>query len=97
MLPPYLLNWQIIPSVNIHNYNTREKNYIHTFRTKHEFAMKCLKYNLPHAINDTPDIIKDKIYTHSLRGFSFYIKTYLLHKYNDSCTLSNCYTCQQNH
>jgi len=47
-LPPFLLNWPIIPSVSIHNYNTRVKDNIQTFRTKHEFAMKCLRYSLPH-------------------------------------------------
>ena len=24
-LPPYLVNWRIMPSINTHNYNTREK------------------------------------------------------------------------
>ena len=57
-LPPILLNWRIIPSVNIHNYNIRVKDNIHTFRTKHEFAMKCLRYSLPHTINDTLDIMQ---------------------------------------
>ena len=95
-LPSYLLNWQIIPSINIHNYNTRAKDNIHTFRTKHKFAMKCLRHSLPHTINETPDAIKNKIYTHSLHGFIIYIKTCLLNNYSDICTLSHCYICQQN-
>ena len=73
-LPSYLLNWQIIPSINIHNYNTRAIDNIHTFRTNHKFAMKCLRHSLPHTINETPDAIKNKIYTHSLHGFIIYIK-----------------------
>ena len=95
-LPSYLLNWQITPSINIHNYNTRAKENIHTFRTKHKFAMKCLRHSLPHTINETPDAIKNKIYTHSLHGFIIYIKTCLLNNYSDICTLSHCYICQQN-
>lgn len=95
-LPDYLLKWQIVPKDNIHNYDTRNTQNIYTFRTKHDFAMKCLKYNLPHAINNTPDLIKDKIYTHSMRGFSIYVKNYFLQKYDYRCTLSNCYTCHQN-
>ena len=59
-LHSYLRNWQIIPSINIHNYNTRVKDNIHTFRAKHEFAMKCLRHSLPHTINETPDAIKTK-------------------------------------
>ena len=53
-LPLYLLNWQIIPNIDIHNYITRVKQNIHTFRANHEFAMKCLIHRLPHTINETP-------------------------------------------
>ena len=61
---------------------------IHTFRAKakHEFAMKCLRHSLPKTINETPDAIKNKIYTHSLHGFIIYIKTCLLNNYSDICT-----------
>ena len=62
-LPSYLLNWQIIPSINIHNYNTCAKDSIHTFRAKHEFAMKWFRHSLPHTINETPDVIKNKIHS----------------------------------
>ena len=62
-LHSYLLNWEMIPSINIHNYNTRAKDNIHTFRAKHDFAMKCLRHSLPHTINETPDAIKNKIYS----------------------------------
>ena len=95
-LPSYILNRQIISSINIHNYNTRAKDNIHTFTAKYQFAMKCLGHSLPHTINETPDAIKNKIYTHSLRGFIMYIQTCLLNNYSDMCTLSNCYICQLN-
>ena len=93
-LPVYLLNWQITPNTYIHNYNTRRTTELHTYRTKHEFAKKFLKYNLPHVINNIPDLVIDKIVTHSLKGFSSYAKNYMLQKYNDTCTLINCYICQ---
>ena len=95
-LPVYLLNWQITPNVNIHLHDTRKSKNIHTARTKHEFAKKCLKYNLPFIINHTSDIVKEKIYTHSLRGFTIYAKNFLLQTYKDTCTLPNCYSCHQN-
>ena len=47
-LPAYLLDWAFISNVNIHLHDTRTSSKIHTIRTKHEFAKKCLKYNLPH-------------------------------------------------
>ena len=95
-LPVYLLNWQITPNTYIHNYNTRRKTELHTYRTKHEFAKKFLKYNLPHVINNIPDLVIDKIVTHSLKGFSSYAKNYMLQKYNDTCSFLNCYICQLN-
>ena len=49
-LPAYLLDWEFISNVNIHLHDTRTSSKIHTVRTKHEFAKKCLKYNLPHNI-----------------------------------------------
>ena len=56
-LPTYLLNWKITP--NIHNHNTRCTTYIYLFRAKHEFAKRCLRYNLPHVINNTPKIVTE--------------------------------------
>ena len=44
------------------------------------------------VISNVPDLVIDK--THSLKGFSSYAKNYLLQKYNDSCTMLNCYICQ---
>ena len=61
----YLLDWEFISNVNIHLHDTRTSSKIHTVRTKHEFATKCLKYNLPHGINATPAIVVEKIQTHS--------------------------------
>ena len=69
-LPAYLLDWEFISNVNIHLHDTRTSSKTHTVRTKHEFAKKCLKYNLPHSINATPAIVVEKIQTHSLRGFT---------------------------
>ena len=95
-VPVYLLNWNIIPNYNIHSHDTRKATNIHTSMTRHEFAKKCLKYNLPHIINDTPEIVLCKIVTHSLRGFAYYFKMYLLQKYQTVCTISDCFICQLN-
>ena len=91
-LPVYLLNWQITPNVNIYLHDTRKSKNIHTAKSKHEFTKQCLKYNLPFIINNTYDIVKEKIYTHSLRGFTIYAKNFHLQTY----TLPKCYSCHQN-
>ena len=94
-LPVYLQNWDITTNAHVHNYNTREYACIHPFKVKHEFAKKCLKYNLPKLINDTPERVKDKINTHSLQGFINYGKNDMIHKYGNICIIQHCYTCQQ--
>ena len=96
-LPAYLLDWELISNVNIHFHDTRTSSKIHTVRTKHEFAKKIMKYNLPHIINDTPVIVVEKIHTHSLRGFTSYAKQFLIQKYTDTCAIQNCYSCNQYH
>ncbi len=42
----------------------------------HEYAKKCIRYSIPNTINSTTSNIVDKIYTHSMQGFSGYIKVY---------------------
>ena len=59
-VPVYLLNWNIIPNYNIHSHDTRKATNIHTSMIRHEFAKKSLKYNLPHIINDTPELVLEK-------------------------------------
>ena len=94
-LPVYLQNWRIIFNYDIHNYDTRIKNEICTYKTKHEFAKKCLRHNLPFLLNNIPTIVKEKLNTHSLQGFAQYAKLYFLQNYQDSCTKQNCYICMQ--
>ena len=96
-LPAYSLEWEFISNVNIQLHDTRTSSKIHTVRTKHEFAKTCLNYNLPHSINAIPTIVVEKIQTHSLRGFTTYAKQFLIQKYTDTCTIQNCYSCNQYH
>ncbi len=44
----------------------------------HEYARKCIQYNIPSTVNSTPTNIIEKIYTHSMQGFSKYIKQNIL-------------------
>ena len=95
-MPVYLINLNIIPNYNIHCHDTRKATNIHTSMTRHEFAKKCLKYNLSQIINDTSELVLEKIVTHSLRGFAYYLTMYLLQKYQNVCTISDWYICQFN-
>ena len=94
-LPVYLQNLKLDQNSSIHNLNTRGQHNIHTTRVQHEFAKHSLRYTLPHTINNTPNIILNKIYTHSLHGFATYIKIFFIQTYNIvPCTIINCYICQ---
>ena len=94
-LPNYFQSWNLIPNSDIHTHDTRIKHEISTFRTRHEYAKKCLRYNLPLMLNTTPDTITNKLYTHSLQGLVNYAKQYILLNYQDVCTLVNCYICEK--
>ena len=96
LLPSYLQNWQLTPNANIHTHNTRRQHELHTFRTQHEFAKRCLRHNLPNTLNNTPALVIEKIITHSLSGFANYTKHQYIQNYQTSCNIANCYTCRQN-
>ena len=51
-LSVYLQNWRIIFNYDMHNYDTRIKNERYTYKTKHKFAKKCLRHNLPFLLNN---------------------------------------------
>ena len=74
LLPSYLQQWQLTTNDDIHTHNTRQQNELHIVGTKHTFAKQCLKHNLPKTLNSIPKIVKDKIGTHSFRGFINYAK-----------------------
>ena len=92
-LPQYLMNLPLHPNITIHDHATRIQNDIHQPLASHAYAKKCLRYDLPVVINNTPKIIIEKIDTHSLAGFAGYIKQYILQSYHESCSIDNCYIC----
>ena len=76
---------------NIHNHNMRGANALHKNRCLHVFAQKSFTLNITNSVNDTPHSILDKIDTHSLNGFTNYVKLFLLQTDQDTCTVPNCY------
>ena len=80
-LPADLQHWQLITNTTIHNHNTCIQHEIHIVGIKHSFAKRYLKHSLPITLNDTPQIVKHKLYTHSLRGFVNYAKYNFINKY----------------
>ncbi len=95
-LPRYLQDMPFHPNRDVHSYNTRSRNQVHHGRPKHTFAAKSLRYSLPILVNNTIPEIIDKINTHSLYGFSKYIKYHYLSQYETECQLLHCYICNRN-
>ena len=95
-LPPYIQQWQIKQNTNIHHHYTRNQNEFYIAGTKHAFAKQCLRHNLPNTLNATPQIVKDKLFTHSFYGFTNYVKYNFIQNYQIICTVTNCYTCLHN-
>ncbi len=95
-LPNYLQNLPFKDNISTHFHTTRIQHKNHIFRPKHEYAKKCIRYDIPNLVNNTPHNIIEKIYTHGLQGFSRYVKNHLLQLYQDNCTIVNCYICRIN-
>ena len=75
---------------NLHNYNTRNCLNIRQIETRREFRKKWLRYDIIQKIKHTPNIIHDKVQTHSFKSFSNYIKKILynfIFKYVQQCTV----------
>ena len=93
-LPVYFQSSFITVRSDIHNYRTRNCAKLSLPKTKHKFAEKCIRYQLPKIINSTSKSITDKINTHSYYGFSNYVKLSFLNDYETECNIENCYVCQ---
>ena len=92
-LPKYFLSFQCVPRSSVHDHDTRGASRIDTLYTRTHMAAKCIRSHLPVLLNDTPAIIINKIDTHSIQGFSFFIKRYYLSQYTTQCQLRGCFIC----
>ena len=92
-LPIYFDCFNFSRNYHFHNYFTRLSNHFHVVKVKHTFATKCLRFSLPTLLNCLPSCITDKYFTHSINGFTNYVKNYYLTSYSSQCLVPNCYVC----
>ena len=52
-----------------------------------------MRFCIPEILNKTSNMITDKIQTHSRKGFTAYIKLFLINKYDPICSTPNCHIC----
>lgn len=92
LLPDYFLENLAVDIC--HNYSTRQTGQLKLPRVSHDFARKSITYRYPVVFNSLPAGVRNKINTHSLFGFKFYLKHLMINSYDSSCTIPNCYICQ---
>ena len=95
-LPVHLLNifdngTQVI---NHHRYETRNRYLIPPARPNKKSCENCVRYTIPYTLKHLPNLITDKIQTHSCKGMTMYFKTFILNSYESECHTVNCYICQ---
>ena len=93
-LPGYVKQ-MISPILATHPYATRNQNAPLIPAPSYNLTKKRIRYYIPKVLNNIPQIITDKINTHSYFGFSKYIKTYLINEYSETCTIINCQICNR--
>ena len=73
-LPEYFTDIFTRLNNSTQNYSTRNRDNISFEKVKHEYAKKRIRYCIPNTLNNCPDLIKHKLYTHSIEGLSSYMK-----------------------
>ena len=93
-LPLFSQSLELVRVSDTHNYFTRRNADYIVPRVRHVFASSSLSHCIPKLINNAPNLITTKVYTHSMQGFSNYIKKLFLKNYQEECLIQNCYVCQ---
>ena len=65
-LPSYLQSFAYTFRMDIHEYNTRNKTAVNTGQVRIKAAQNSIRNMTSKIVNTTPDIIINKIFTHSL-------------------------------
>ena len=92
-LPSYFLDFRYEQRSSIHDHDTRFANIIDSKLKRNVMAQNCIRHHIVTVLNCTPICILDKMDTHSLQGFTFYIKRYYLDQMTFECCLRQCYIC----
>ena len=96
VLPTYLQGFDFNKRSDIHEHNTRQKDTLQTHKTVTKLAENCVRNAVQNIVNNTNSKIMDKISTHSLQGFAWYIKQYYISNYPEECIIEKCYICKRN-
>ena len=87
----YFCELSYTPRSDIHDHDTRYADLIDIESTRTVMAEICIRIHLGKVINETPNVIMEKINTHSIYGFVFYIKMCYLDSYWDNDNIIKIY------
>ena len=93
-LPRLFYSFNIATQGTQHWQDTRQRDQLRVDRSRINLADNRIRIFLPTLVNSTPQDLFHKITTHSIQGFSSHIKRYLINRYRDNCSNTNCYVCQ---
>ena len=94
MLPDFFAN-MFCPASDHHSHDTRGKHGLYTPRVRTSGGRNCMRYFVPDILRKTPPCITDKLFSHSFKGFSDYVKSYMIKSYKTVCEIRNCYICSR--
>jgi len=84
-----------IRNSDVHSFQTRFSDNFQIPIVRHSFAKNNIRFRIPSSYNNCDQLVKEKFYSHSITGFSGYAKRFLLEKYQNECTIPNCYICNR--
>ena len=80
---------------SVHDHDTRYASLIDSEPTRTVMAQNCIRHHLVNVLSCTHQWILDKIATHSIHGFTFYVKRYYLNQLSSECHIWQCYACNK--
>ena len=93
-LPNYFLSYKVKKQSLIHEYPTRINSQVFPPHTRIKTTEYCLRNRISVVLNTTPELVIEKVHTHSYHGFSHYAKRDMISKYSEVCNIENCYVCK---
>ena len=93
-LPGFFYSFNIATQGTQHSHDTRHRDQLRVDRSRINIADNKIRIFLPTMVHSTPLDLLHKITTHSIQGFSSHIKRYLINRYRDNCSNTNCYVYQ---
>jgi hypothetical protein len=94
-LPLYFRGDFITFHSDVHSYGTRNRDALMLPRFLRGYTRTSLRYSLVNCINNTPNQVLSKVFTHSYWGFKNYAKQFFLSEYNLSCNVDDCFVCNR--